>query len=607
MRRALLSTALITLMLTITLAAAAGQPTPARADGSAATLRNPLAYVGSDGNVYLADLDGRRAIPLTDDSARQRLPVAPFSETTRQYGQFRWTTDGRALLFVDRISGGVFVAASGQRPVQIAATNSARGYPAAWSPDGREIAYVVASSQAQDGATMQVQAVPAAGGAPRFAGSFSEDTPCAPAITTDPAEMRFWGETGINGVPALFVWLDTGFLRHSGCDGALILTAPDGRVRWRVAGLRHVAIAPEGRRAAAIQVDAATGQEFIVVIDLRLGTLTPLQTRVGAQQIAWLPDGQTLMYSTLEPFPADAGNLRSLVGLQLFPGAWPLRYQNYQVRLWALPVAGGVPAQRFVREGLGISAISPVPDGSGVAFTLVTSSVSMVRRINSGASVGEVLAVAPEAQFWYLPAIVGTEAAYIIQGGQLAYGQGLYDAVPAPPGARPLDPATELVVGRSALVMVAPGDGLNLRREPGFAAPVIRELASAEVVEVVGGPQVADGTRWWQVRTYEQRTGWAIERASAAGVATISLRPLASDVAIAFSADRTAIRIGECITLTWRVDRATTAILNGRPIPFAGSEQVCPSASSPFVIFALANDGAWAAGFNVTVTRTTGG
>jgi hypothetical protein len=313
------------------------------------------------------------------------------------------------------------------------------------------------------------------------------------------------------------------------------------------------------------------------------------------------------MYSTLEPFPADVGNLRSLVGLQLFPGAWPLRYQNYQVRLWSLPVTGGVPAQRFIHEGLGISAISPVPNGSGIAFTLVTSSVSMVRRINLGASVGEVLAVAPEAQFWYLPAIAGAEAVYIIQGGQLTYGQGLYDALPAPPGARPLDPATELVVGRSALVMVPPGDGLNLRREPGFGAPVVRELASAEVVEVVGGPQVADSARWWQVRTYEQRTGWAIEGSAAAGVATISLRPLASDVAIAFSADRTAIRIGECITLSWRVDRATTAILNGRPIPFVGTEQVCPSASSPFVIFALATDGAWAAGFNVTVTRSTGG
>jgi hypothetical protein len=315
-----------------------------------------------------------------------------------------------------------------------------------------------------------------------------------------------------------------------------------------------------------------------------------------------MPDGRQILYSSLEPLPADAGNAQRPAGNSLFPGASPLLYSNYFVRLLLIPVTGGAPTELFGREGMGIGQIAVVPDGSGVAFSFVTSSVSMVRRINLGASPNEAMTVAPDVQLWYKPLITGAQAVYVAPGGRLAWGKGSFTATAV---AAPLilDPATLLVVGRPALVMVKPGDGLNLRALPGLAAPVLRPLQSAEVLDVVGGPQFVDGTRWWQLHTFEGLTGWAIDSASAGNWVSVNLRPLASEINMTFSADRTTIQMGECITLAWYVHGALSATLNNRPVALSGSETECPSSRSPYILFAFGSDGAWASGFNVDVLK----
>ncbi|MCC7209304.1 MAG: PD40 domain-containing protein [Anaerolineae bacterium] len=610
MKRAPSAAAALLVVLVCVLSALPWSRPAAAAQGAAPatiSLRDPLAYVASDGNVYLADLSARQTVPLTEDSQRRRMPVAPFTETTRQYGQFRWSPDGAYLLFVDQTTGGVFVAGGGKLPLQVATTNSDRGYPAAWSPDGREIAYVVGAGGAPDGVGLQVQAVPVDGGPPRFAGAFTESGPCPHPTSNDPAAALYWHETGFDGAPPVFEWTKRGFLRHSGCDNVLMLTESDGREVWRAENVRRVAIAPNGERAAAVVSDPASGGLMLALVELSSGAVRPIQSQPGIDQIAWMPDGQTLVFSAREAYAAEPGALRSAVGLELFPGAWPLQYENKLVRLLTLPATGGAPVQRFVHEGMAVTSISPAPDGSGVAFSLVTSSAALVQRVNLGAAASEVLAVAPETQMWYAPSITGTDAVHIVPGGPLAFGRGVFTAQPARPGVGTLDPATEVVVGRPALVMVPPGDGLNLRTEPGFNAPVIRELNSAEVVDVIAGPQSADGARWWQLRTFEQRTGWAIDRIGWEGGVLVSLRPLSSDISISFYPDIALLRVGECVTVTWRVERATSVFLNSRAVPPEGSETSCPSATSPFYLFALGPDGAWAKGFVVGVRRTTGG
>jgi hypothetical protein len=571
---------------------------PAAAQGGTFRFENALAFVGSEGNVYLADLNTRRAIPLTGDSTRLSLPNAPFFQLTRQYGQFRWSPDGSRLLFVERTTGAVYVAASGQQPVQIATTSSENGYPPVWSPDGAEIAYAGAGA-AQN--TVQLQAVPlsTAGGAPQPhpVGSFV-DSPCVTFSTSDPAQRLYWNEIAS---PTL-IWTANGFIRHAACSGDLGLFNASGGAIWEVHNLSRVALSPDGTHLAAIQVNPATRQALLVIINLATGALNTVQTLPASDQIAWMPDGSQILYSSLEPFPADAGNAQRPVGHSLFPGAWPLLYSNYFVRLLSIPVTGGAPTELFGREGMGIGQIAVVPDGSGVAFSFVTSSVSMVRRINLGTSPNEALTVAPDVQLWYRSLITGTQAVYIASGRQLAWDKGSFTAAAA---ATPLilDPAAQLVVGRPALVMTKPGDGLNLRALPGLAALVLRPLQSAEVLDVVGGPQFVDGNRWWQLHTYEGLTGWAIDSASAGNLISVNLRPLASEINMTFSADRTTIQMGECITLAWYVHGALSATLNNRPVALSGSETECPSSRSPYILFAFGSDGAWASGFNVDVLK----
>jgi hypothetical protein len=69
-----------------------------------------------------------------------------------------------------------------------------------------------------------------------------------------------------------------------------------------------------------------------------------------------------------------------------------------------------------------------------------------------------------------------------------------------------------LTVGGSGQVTVDTGFFLNLRAEPGLSGAEVLRLASGEFFEVIGGPECADGLRWWQVRQFGL-TGWIAESA----------------------------------------------------------------------------------------------
>jgi hypothetical protein len=64
----------------------------------------------------------------------------------------------------------------------------------------------------------------------------------------------------------------------------------------------------------------------------------------------------------------------------------------------------------------------------------------------------------------------------------------------------------------SSVVVIETGVGLNLRSEPVVDPNNILELVQDGVVlEVVGGPQEAEGFIWWQVSTPDGIEGWAVE------------------------------------------------------------------------------------------------
>lgn len=71
-------------------------------------------------------------------------------------------------------------------------------------------------------------------------------------------------------------------------------------------------------------------------------------------------------------------------------------------------------------------------------------------------------------------------------------------------------PGTALAVGQPARV-VAPA-GLNMRQEPRTGSDLILQLGTGVRVEVLAGPEVADGFTWWQVDDGQQNVGWVAER-----------------------------------------------------------------------------------------------
>ena len=63
-------------------------------------------------------------------------------------------------------------------------------------------------------------------------------------------------------------------------------------------------------------------------------------------------------------------------------------------------------------------------------------------------------------------------------------------------------------LGDSLRVVRTGGIGLRLRTQPSISAPVIVVMPEGSKVEVVGGPQRAEGHDWWQI-SYLHHQGWA--------------------------------------------------------------------------------------------------
>jgi hypothetical protein len=69
-------------------------------------------------------------------------------------------------------------------------------------------------------------------------------------------------------------------------------------------------------------------------------------------------------------------------------------------------------------------------------------------------------------------------------------------------------PLPSLTIGDMATVCCTGGTGLRMRSGAGTGHPVVKMLTEDKVVEVVGGPQEANGYTWWQVRDEVGTSGW---------------------------------------------------------------------------------------------------
>ena len=81
---------------------------------------------------------------------------------------------------------------------------------------------------------------------------------------------------------------------------------------------------------------------------------------------------------------------------------------------------------------------------------------------------------------------------------------------PVPP--EPEDPPDAMVVGDNATVVGTGGAGLNMRAGAGTGHPRIKTLKEGSTVELIGGPEDANGYTWWQLRDETGTTGWGADK-----------------------------------------------------------------------------------------------
>jgi uncharacterized protein YgiM (DUF1202 family) len=83
----------------------------------------------------------------------------------------------------------------------------------------------------------------------------------------------------------------------------------------------------------------------------------------------------------------------------------------------------------------------------------------------------------------------------------------------ATPTPLPPPPGGALKVGQTVRVIAT--DGLNVREKAGTQAKRLGRFASGALVQVEGGPEVADGYNWWLVSDKGGLKGWVAEKSQA--------------------------------------------------------------------------------------------
>ena len=66
-------------------------------------------------------------------------------------------------------------------------------------------------------------------------------------------------------------------------------------------------------------------------------------------------------------------------------------------------------------------------------------------------------------------------------------------------------------LGDEVMVTTSYGRNLSIRYEPGVHGLLKKRVAGGVILQVIDGPVILDGIRWWKVRRADGLTGWAAE------------------------------------------------------------------------------------------------
>jgi Tol biopolymer transport system component len=481
------------------------------------TYSDPLAYIGRDGNVYVTG-DGVTSSRLTSDSRGGAIREFPFSRTSRNYRSLRWSPDGQALLFTDVSSNTIYVVQSGGVP-RIVAQDTGIGFAGAWDLNG-QILFVRVNPAAltAQGQVMDIFRVPVTGGNPERVASFNFTVGCGGA-NFDPANFLYDRETFYGFGEYALIATPNGYVVTTGCGSiGVALITPTGEV-WRNENIRRPAVSPNGATLVAVTYVPGVLEGQIVNVSFANGSTTAVSgTPNNVEQITWSPDSTRIYYTTIAEKRTIqvAGNPGNLLPVS------DVGFTDYDLTLGFIPAAGGTPTTLNTATGRAFGRITVSPDGNSIAYSLVPSSYLMGEQMTAGRTVDEILAAAPQTRISAVT--LNNQPLRIvnpIDGGNPSFGRGNFTVTPAVDV--PL-PTSTIQVGGKAVVAVTDGDPLRLRSEPGLGGTIIATMVNGTIVTVLGGPQEADGLRFWQIQVDATgQIGWAVDSVVEDGEVIVTL------------------------------------------------------------------------------------
>lgn len=112
-------------------------------------------------------------------------------------------------------------------------------------------------------------------------------------------------------------------------------------------------------------------------------------------------------------------------------------------------------------------------------------------------------------------AAIGTESGEVHSISYLAHG-GTYDWVDYQIGSIRIrihcnGMQSRVDAGDNASVAYTDGSNMRIRQAPGFSQSILDKVPEGTQLKILDGPECADGSTWWKIRTKDGQEGWMAE------------------------------------------------------------------------------------------------
>jgi hypothetical protein len=357
--------------------------------------------VGTKAIPYAAIVDGKLTLFGVADA-----PVTVQTPASYQdFFNLAWSPDGSKLAFLqqnDQFQTKLMVADNTGAVTPLDTASLESGFPITFSPDG----YIIYIGQGNSDEINQNQQYtvpvnrirPEAGAVPEKIGQFASGVGCGGGSPI-PADWQYWGETGFGGNILTLAWTPYGLLHSNSCAGGSLAllnlqTGEDRPIGPQQAlnqgstdALGRVAVAPDGRRFAAVMTKYAEPSliRSLVLVDLETLTITDVATTGAPDQLAW-DAADTLFYSTrdersnlIETLSAEQKQkLNGVLGYEMTD------LPSYEVNIRQMNVQTGEDRLIYTADAYAIGRMVEMTGGKSLVFSQIPNLNAWVDAVASG-------------------------------------------------------------------------------------------------------------------------------------------------------------------------------------------------------------------------------